>query len=177
MLCSWGTLSRYPLLHSLILELMKVSLTIIWPCRWESSPSIHPLEARSCNFLHYKTVPVTLLIIIFSFHIIDCPQNWYPRLKNHNPHINWTLGEIISWSIIPHSNCLHSALAPGNTEPLPLPEPPDLCSVPEVYQDPCNSLWQISCFVSATSSAIWLCHWPPARCSFPQQLALQPQHN
>lgn len=38
-------------------------------------PLDSPPGSQILQFFHYKTVPVTLLLIIFSFHIIDCPQN------------------------------------------------------------------------------------------------------
>lgn len=58
-----------------------------------------------------------------------------PWLQEPNPVIDWAAGRITSWSSFCHTSCLKSALPPCSSKPSAAPpEPPDISSVPPVYQ-------------------------------------------
>lgn len=74
------------------------------------------------------------------FHLISSPHApivlGHPWLRAHNPHIDWSVGKIVSWSSVCLSSCLQSALAPVEAAvPSPTAEHSDLYSVPPVYHD------------------------------------------
>ena len=108
-----------------------------------------PLGVRALNgvcldLVEMKTVPLDLRLSgnhqeSVSFHIIDSPHTplvlGYPWFHKHNPHIDWPTGSFSAWSTYCHSHCLRSAPTPSTSATLPLPEPPDLSSVPAVYHD------------------------------------------
>lgn len=114
----------------------------------ETEPLDVPLETKALNgmllaTINQKTAPVTVHLSgnhqeVIRFYVIDSPHVplilGFPWLKLHNPHVDWTTGKVLSWSLHCHSHCLRSALT-STSVPVPAAEPLDLSSVPEVYHD------------------------------------------
>ena len=108
-----------------------------------------PIEAKALNGkllarVERRTVPVRLVLSgnhheSLSLHVIDCPFTpvvlGYLWFQLHNPQIDWRVVGIIAWSTYCHSNCLQSAQIPATSESRPVPDPPDVSSVPEDYHD------------------------------------------
>lgn len=102
------------------------------------------LNGRSHHVINKQTVPLSLMVSgnhqeTISFLVMDCPVTpmvlGSPWLRLHKPQVDWDTGDIISWGVRCHSDCLRSARV-SETSPLPSPpEVPDLSSVPEVYHD------------------------------------------
>ena len=71
-------------------------------------------------------------------YIINSPDTPFilgrPWLELHTPHVCWSSGRILSWSIPCHARCLRSAQTPSPVE-RPSPVPPDLTKVPADYHD------------------------------------------
>lgn len=60
----------------------------------------------------------------------------FPWLKLHNPHIDWSPGRIVKWSLKCHQACLQSARPPVHGAlPPENPALPSLTNVPSVYHD------------------------------------------
>lgn len=58
-----------------------------------------------------------------------------PKLKLHNPPIDWSAASISSRHTFCHSHCLHSADTPARVSVTIPPKPPDLSLVPPVLHD------------------------------------------
>lgn len=52
-------------------------------------------------------------------------------LRRHNPHVIWSMGEIVGWCVTCLSSCLRAATSPSIPES-PEEEFPDLSKVPEL---------------------------------------------
>lgn len=75
--------------------------------------------------------------VTIQFHILLILQHplilGYPWLLHHNPHVEWTTGTTLGWSISFHQTCLKEATTPQSafsTNPSP-----DLTGVPVEYHD------------------------------------------
>ena len=91
-----------------------------------------------------RTIPVTILLSgnhqeCRSFCVLQSLSPplvlGYPWLRQHNPHIDWAKGRIVTWSKDCHATCLRSAPAPATPVSASPPVPVDLTGVPEVYHD------------------------------------------
>lgn len=114
-----------------------------------TQPLEQPVEAKALNGqvlaqIVEQTVPVNLHLSgnhkeIITFFVFDCVHIplvlGLPWLKLHCPHIDWSVGQVLSWSSFCHSHCLQSALPPVFSRSAPVPESPDLSSVPPCYHD------------------------------------------
>uniref|UniRef100_A0A3B3DGY8 Gypsy retrotransposon integrase-like protein 1 n=1 Tax=Oryzias melastigma TaxID=30732 RepID=A0A3B3DGY8_ORYME len=94
-----------------------------------STFTTEPLRLQIGN--HHETL---------SFHIITSPEHplilGYSWLMRHNPHIDWSSGEVLGWGSSCPSKCLRAA-KPGHRD-VPVSsaeEYPDLSKVPVVYHD------------------------------------------
>ena len=108
-----------------------------------------PINANALNGdllaqITHRTKPLLLVLSnhreYIQFHLISSPLTpivlGQPWLIKHNPHIDWSLGKIVSWSPFCLSSCLQSALAPVEAaNSPPTIEPPDLTAIPTVYHD------------------------------------------
>ena len=110
----------------------------------EKPLTANALDGRLLAHVTHQTTPVSLILSgnhreMIQFKIIISPQTplvlGSPWLKQHNPHIDWSAGTIISWSHFCHASCLQSALPPAEVTVASNPEPVDLSSIPAVYHD------------------------------------------
>lgn len=113
----------------------------------EALPS--PLKAQGLNGRHlgqvqHRTIPVTLVLAgnhheTVSLHLMNNSFSpivlGLPWLRRHNPHIDWSLMKVLSWSPHCHADCLRSALTPNAPVVPSSPEAIDLQKVPETYHD------------------------------------------
>ncbi len=111
----------------------------------EIPAKVSTLDGRFLAHVTHQTEPVLLVVpgnhheyiqfFVFSAHQTPLVIG-HPWLKRHNPHIDWSLGKILSLSSFCHSSCLQSALPPteANVTPLVVPSP-DLSNMPSVYHD------------------------------------------
>lgn len=93
----------------------------------------------------HQTVPLHLVLSgnhheDIRFYVFSAPMTplvlGFPWLKIHNPHIDWSMCNVVSWSSFCHKSCLQSALPPAECASSPqVPAAPDLTSVPQEYHD------------------------------------------
>ena len=57
-----------------------------------------------------------------------------PWLDKQDPHVSWSTGRILGWSLACHANCLRSASSPPSGAK-PSPSPPVLTGIPPAYHD------------------------------------------
>lgn len=82
-----------------------------------------PILASALNnkvfaYITHKTEPMQLITssnqwetTLFMFPSPDTALILsFPWLEKHNPHLEWTTGKVLNWSLMCHSLCLHSAL-------------------------------------------------------------------
>lgn len=113
----------------------------------DKSCTMLAMDGRLLATVTHRTEPLTLIPSgnhreTIQFYILTSPTTLlilgFPWLSKHNPHIDWSLVRISSWSSLCHSVCLQSALVqttnPGST-PCVIPEPLDLSNNPEEYHD------------------------------------------
>ena len=105
------------------------------------------VDGRLLARVTHRTEPLELVLSgnhreTIQFNIISAPSTalivGHPWLVKHNPLIDWAKGKVSGWSLFCHATCLKSALSPARGSPHspdPLPDPPDLSKVPEVYHD------------------------------------------
>ena len=112
------------------------------------APLDEPLNARAIDGhklarISHQTLPVSLAISgnhneTIRFMVLSSPSTplvlGRPWLEQHNPHITWSDGKIISWGNECYSSCLRSAPSVSK-EPSRSSYVPDLSSVPSVYHD------------------------------------------
>ncbi|KAI3367921.1 hypothetical protein L3Q82_026751 [Scortum barcoo] len=76
----------------------------------------------------HRTLPVKLVLSgnhveSIQLLVISSPATpliiGYPWLATHNPHMDWAVGKVLSWSLYCHKHCLQSALSPTGEAPTP----------------------------------------------------------
>ena len=104
---------------------------------------VEGISGRSLGTITHCTEPITLSISgnhvenirFLVMHSPDSPvilgRTW---ILLHDPHISWSTGRILGWSVACHANCLRSAPSPSSN-PLTELSPPDLTGVPPAYHD------------------------------------------
>ncbi|KAI3371555.1 hypothetical protein L3Q82_023589 [Scortum barcoo] len=105
------------------------------------------VDGRILAQVTHRTLPVKLVLSgnhveSIQLLVISSPATpliiGYPWLATHNPHMDWAVGKVLSWSLYCHKHCLQSALSPTGEAPTPhspLIEPVDLSGVPPAYHD------------------------------------------
>ncbi len=105
--------------------------------------AVHALNGLSLPSITHTTGPVRLItsgnhIETINFLLPDTPVTpvvlGHPWLVLHNPHFNWTLNSILSWSESCHASCLLSA-CPSVSCSVFQDEQMDLSNVPSEYLD------------------------------------------
>lgn len=102
------------------------------------------LNGRLLGRITERSEPLSLLLSgnhreTISFLIMECPVTpvvlGLPWLKLHNPQLDWSTGQILSWGVACHPTCLRSAQAPLVPKGESPPQAPDLSSIPRIYHD------------------------------------------
>lgn len=110
----------------------------------DDSTTVLALDGSVISKVRRTTRPVSLTISgnhqeTISFFIFQSPFTpivlGHPWLAKHNPHINWTNGSILSWSLSCHVDCLVSAIPPVSSVSVFQEEAGDLSGVPGEYLD------------------------------------------
>lgn len=114
-------------------EILAEEITPPRGCSWWKIATLHYSPYCSHHLIsgnHWETIQLL---------VISSPNSpvflGLPWLKLNNPHIGWSTGSIISWSIFCHSHCLKLAITLVALSLSSPPEPPDLSSVPSEYHD------------------------------------------
>uniref|UniRef100_A0A674M8X6 ribonuclease H n=1 Tax=Takifugu rubripes TaxID=31033 RepID=A0A674M8X6_TAKRU len=83
----------------------------------DRSLSPQAIDGRSLGNITHRTIPLTLTlsgnhIESTPFLVLHAPTAplmlGRPWLERHDPHISWTSGRILGWSVACHANCLRS---------------------------------------------------------------------
>ncbi len=111
----------------------------------ETPLSAKALSGKFLASVTHQTPPVTLILSgnhseKIQLCVFSSPNTplvlGHLWLKQHNPHIDWSVGKIVAWSTYCLSSCLQSALSPASDSTLrDTARPPDLSSIPAVYHD------------------------------------------
>ena len=95
----------------------------------ETPLSAQALDGHSLGKITHRTSPLYVL------HAPTAPLVLgRPWLDKHDPHISWSSGRILGWSIACHANCLRSALSPSSGTKPSVP-PPSIAGIPSAYHD------------------------------------------
>ena len=126
-----------------------------------------PLPARSAE--HVETI---------QFYVLHAPtpplvlgRPWFDK---HDPHISWSSGQILGWSVACHANRLRPALSPSSGTKPSVP-PPSLAGIPAAYHDltPVFSK-ESALFFSSPSPSVRLRNRPPPGGPSTRGATLQP---
>ena len=109
----------------------------------ETTLSTQALDVHSLGKITHRTTPLSLTlsgnhvetIQLFVIHAPTAPLILgRPWLDKHDPHVFWSIGRILGWSVACHANCLRSASSPFSETKPSLPEPV-LTGIPSAYHD------------------------------------------
>ena len=109
----------------------------------DATLSAQALDGHSLGKITHRTSPLSLTLSgnhveTIQFYVVHAPTAplvlGRPWLDKHDPHVSWSSGRILGWSVACHSNCLCSALSPSSGTKPSLP-PPSLSGIPPAYHD------------------------------------------
>ena len=109
----------------------------------ETTLSAQALDGHSLGKITHHTAPLSLTlsgnhvetIQLLVIHAPTAPLVLgRPWLDMHDPHVSWSTGRILGWSVACHANCLHSASSLSSKTKPSLPEPV-LTGIPAAYHD------------------------------------------
>ena len=109
----------------------------------DATLSAQALDGHSLGKITHRTSPLSLTLSgnhmeTIQFYVLHAPTAplvlGHPWLDKHDPHVLWSSGRILGWSVACHANCLRSALSPSSGTKPSLP-PPSLTGIPPVYHD------------------------------------------
>ena len=121
----------------------------------ETALSAQALDGHSLGKITHRTSPISLTlsgnhIETIQFYVLHAPTAplvlGRPWLDKHDPHISWSSGQILGWSVACHANYLRSALSPSSGTKPSVP-PPSLVGIPCAY----HNLAPVFCKESALS--------------------------
>ena len=109
----------------------------------EAALSVQALDGHSLGKIMHRTVPLSLTLSgnhveTIQFLVLHAPTAplvlGRPWLDKHDPHVSWSTGRILGWSVACHANCLRSASSPPSGAK-PSLSPPVLTGIPPSYHD------------------------------------------
>ena len=110
----------------------------------EAALSAQVLDGHSLGKITHRTVPLSLTLSgnhveTIQFLVFYTPPTTplvlgRPWLDKHDPHVSWSTGRILGWSMACHANCLRSASSPPSGAK-PSLSPPILTGIPPSYLD------------------------------------------
>ena len=105
--------------------------------------SAQALDGQSLGKITHRTVPLSLTLSgnhveTIQFIVLYAPTAplvlGRPWLDKHDPHVSWSSGRILGWSVACHADCLRSASSPPSGAK-PTLSPPVLTGIPPAYHD------------------------------------------
>ena len=109
----------------------------------ETALSAQALDGHPLGKITHRTSPISLTLSgnhveTIQFYVLHAPTALLvlgrPWLDKHDPHISWSSGRILGWSVACHANCLRSALSPSSGTKPSVP-PPSLAGIPSAYHN------------------------------------------
>ena len=111
----------------------------------DAALSAQALDGHSLGKITHRTVLLSLTLSgnhveSIQFYVLQAPTAplvlGRPWLDMHDPHVSWSTGRILGWSVACHANCLRSASSPSSGAK-PTLSPPVLTGsqVPSTYHN------------------------------------------